>query len=47
MYRDFNHKDKTVMRLSYLSNGNSYIAETVSLYWGSLQIIFLKHFLTQ
>ena len=32
-YRNSNYKDKTVVRPSYLYDGNSFIRKTVSLYW--------------
>ena len=32
-YGVFRYKDKTVMRASYLYNGNSYTGKTTSLYW--------------
>ena len=37
--RDSHYKDKTVVRLSYLYNGNSYTGKIASLYWdGHLDI---------
>ena len=33
MYGDFHYKDMTVVRPSYLYNGNPYIGKTASLYW--------------
>ena len=33
MYEDSHYKDKTVMRPSYLYDGNSYTGKTTSLYW--------------
>ena len=38
MYGDFHYKDKMVMRLSYLYNGNTYTGKT-SLYWDGPLII--------
>ena len=35
MYRDFHYKDKIVMRLSHLYNGNSYTGKMTSLYLNS------------
>ena len=32
-YGDFHYKDKTVVRLSYLYNGNRHTGKTTSLYW--------------
>ena len=32
-YRDFHYKDKTVVRPSYLYNGNSYSGKTTSVHW--------------
>ena len=32
-YGDFHYKDKTVVRLSYLYNGNSYTGKTAFVYW--------------
>ena len=41
---DLHYKGKTVMRPSYLHNGNSYIGKTTSLYWdGSQAAIFFNH----
>ena len=34
-YEDFHYKDKTVVRPSYLYNGNSYAGRTASLCWDS------------
>ena len=34
-YGYFHYKDKAVMRLSYLYNGNSYTIKTTCLYWDS------------
>ena len=33
MYIDFPHKDKMVVRPSYLYDGNSYTGKMASLYW--------------
>ena len=33
MHMDFHYKDKTVMKLSYLYDGNSYAGKTSPLYW--------------
>ena len=35
MYVDFHHKDKTVVKPSYLYNGNPYTGKTVYLYCDS------------
>ena len=32
-YADFHYKDNTVVRSSFLNNGNSYAGKTTSLYW--------------
>ena len=32
-YGDFHYKDETVVRLSYLYNGNSYTGKAEILYW--------------
>ena len=36
IYWDFRHKDKTMVRPSYLYNGNSGAGETAFLYWDNL-----------
>ena len=37
-YVDFHYKEKMVVRLSYLYNGNSHTGKTTSLYWNGPQI---------
>ena len=39
IYGDFYYKDKTVMRPSYLYNGNPYTGKTAYLYWDNPQDI--------
>ena len=39
MNGDFHHNDKTVVRPSYVYDGNSYTDKTRSLYWDSLRWI--------
>ena len=42
-YKNSHCGDKTVIRLSYIHHGNSYIGKTTSLYWISPQVFCLKH----
>ena len=42
-YMDFHYKDKTVMRLSYLYNGNPQTRTMTSLYWTSLAADTWEH----
>ena len=42
-YGDSYYKDKTVLWLSYLYNGNSYTAKTAALYWKGPQNLPIVH----
>ena len=42
-YVDFRHEDKTVVRPSYLYDGNCHTDKTASLYWDNPRNFFLKY----